>query len=341
MQYIAYTVKGLEEIARRELQEKLSDFRLIESADKYIIFESEESYSLLSSLRTVDDLGIFICRIDKVEELQDLVNRICKIDFENFRVKLSEFRKLDEDTFSLTVGLVGVSRFKSFEIIQALSKKLIEKYNWNFTELDHSNFDIRITISNDMALISVRLTPESLHHRKYKTQSKLGSLRPTIAAAMVLIATNNEKEFKVIDNFCGSGTILCETMFSGNEIYGGDIDPESVEATKNNIGNIEKVDQDRVKILDAIKTTWQNNFFDCAISNLPWDKQVAVKSITNLYEGSIKEYFRILKPGGVLCVLVSKPELFIKYVKKFKPTAKIEAWKIGLLGQNPTIVLVS
>ncbi len=76
------------------------------------------------------------------------------------------------------------------------------------------------------------------------------------------------------------------------------------------------------------------------ISYLPWDKQIQVESITSLYIGTLNEYARILKQNAQLCLMVSKPELLIKHAKNIFPKATITYRTIGLLGQNPSIVLI-
>lgn len=338
MQYIAYTTKGLEEVVILELQQKLEGVSIAEIGDKRVIFSTESSFDKLISLTTVDDIGVLINKGEDKETIDDVLNLISYESLIKTQEFISQHRDLEKHSFSLTIS-VARSPLKAIEIAQ-VTKNFITNMGLNYIELDHSNFDLRIFIDGKICYISARLTKESIHKRLYKLSSKPGSLKPTVAASMIILATNFKKDLRVIDNFCGSGTILSEAYSFGNDVFGGDIDPESVLITKNNLTNLGFNIKNRIKLLDARYTKWPDNYFDCAISNLPWDKQIEVKSITNLYEDSLREYFRVLKPNGTLCAIVSKPELFIKYLKKFKPTANIKQIKIGLLGQNPTIVIM-
>jgi len=95
-----------------------------------------------------------------------------------------------------------------------------------------------------------------------------------------------------------------------------------------------------IRYLDATDTQWSDSSFDCAISNLPWDRQVPVKSITELYVKTLEEYRRILKPDGTLCLILSKPEILIKYAKRLFPHHTIEKHRISFLDQQPTVVVV-
>lgn len=339
MIYVAHIVKGLAQIAKEELWRSFNDLKIVEVSDKHIIFNTESGYNNLAKLKTVDDIGLFLGKTDKISTSNDLLLEVEKIDFEKFK-EIIKSKRIVENSFSLTIGFINVRGIKPLEAINEISSLLIKKYGCKFTPLDHTNLDIRLVLNKSELLISIRLTPESLHNRKYKSSSKQGSLKPTIAAAMISLATKGVKNLKIVDNFCGSGTILCESLLSNNIIYGGDIDSESVQNTLKNLINLNYSSEDKIKVLDATMKNWPEGYFDCAISNLPWNEQIKVTSITDLYNDSLREYKRILKPTGTLCALISKPDLFVKLSKKYFPEKKIELFKLGLLGQNPTIILI-
>jgi len=340
MKFIAYTTKGLEFISEKEIKTRLPEAKILEVADKRIVFESGADFNQLTSLKTVDDLGILVSTIENVTDLNIFLLETGRIDFKAVRNTLSRYREIPDDNFSITTSLVGIKNFIASDLVTLIAELVQQKYQWNFTEFDHTNFDIRFFVDHTNGYISIRITKESLQHRMYKTSSKEGSLKPTIAAAMVYLVTEGKTGLRLVDNFCGSGTILAEGLEAGLEVYGGDIDPESVLMTQENISNLGDVIAGRIKSLTALSTHWPDKYFDYGVSNLPWGKQVEIKSITTLYEGSLKEYSRILKVDGSLCALISQPDLFIKHAKKYFPEKKIEQFKIGLLGQTPTIVLL-
>lgn len=339
MKYIAYCVKGLENISKYEILTKIKTAKIIETRDKRIIFDATSYYEELSYLKTVDDIGVFLGKFENISSLENVTQVIESIDFIHGQKIISEFRDIDAKSFSLTISASGAA-FSYHELSEFIKRQLEKKYDWCYLDRDHGNFDIRIFIDHTTLYISIRLTKDSLHHRPYKKHAKPGSLRPSIAAAMVLLATNEKKTIKVVDNFCGSGTILCEVYTADNQVYGGDIDAESVLITKKNLINLGLQNEDCIKQLDATKTKWPSHIFDYAISNLPWDKQIKTASITDLYKNSLREYSRILKPSGSICLLVSKPQLLSKYAKKLIPGSVITIISIHLLGQNPSIVLI-
>jgi tRNA (guanine6-N2)-methyltransferase len=339
MKYIAYTTKGLEEITKEEISHQLINTSFLEVETKRIVFDIEAAFDVLAELKTVDDLGILIGKTE-TSRLDDIIPYAESLNFNEVLNQIRNLREVKEN-FSITVSLTGVQGYKSPDLVNKLSQVISNKTGLTYLEKERSNFDVRVFIDHEEVYISVRLTENSLQHRKYKTFFNEGSLKPTIAAAMVQMVCNWKNGLKVVDNFCGSGTILAEALLAGNQVYGGDIDPDSVQMTTKNLLNLDYVVEDKIKVLDATQTNWPNSYFDCAISNLPWGKQVEINSITDLYAGTIKEYRRILKSEGKLCLIVSNPELLIKYTKQFFPENKITEIKIGYLGQNPTIVLAS
>src|SRR5579884_839708 len=205
MKFIAFTTKGLEQVAREEIQEKLDNVSMEEVADKRIVFETSSSYQSLITLKTVDDIGA-ITDIDNLSEIKNW---------------LGTHRKIN-NSFSITLSQVG-KEISASDISNQI-KKPMKELGFNYTEFDHSNFDIRIFIDKTEIYLAVRLSPLSLQHRSYKSLFKPGSLKPTIAAAMVFLCVDGAVGYKIVDTFCGSGTILCEAHNQGCLVFGGDID---------------------------------------------------------------------------------------------------------------------
>jgi tRNA (guanine6-N2)-methyltransferase len=339
MRYIAFATKGLEQVVVAELKQSIDDVGILEVGDKRVLFDSQQPLTSLLGLRTVDDLCLFVAKVDAVQDRDSLLLVVREADFDHVRSIMREQRALG-DAFSITTTMVGVERFNASQLAQAAQASISKRYAWSYTERDHSNFDVRIFIDRTVAYVAVRITAHSLMQRDYKKLSKPGSLRPTVAAAMVYLATGFRGGLSVVDNFCGSGTILCEAAAMGNKVSGGDIDAESVSITLSNLGKVVAQRDPHVRVLDAVKTRWPDGSFDCAISNLPWGKQVDLQSLATLFEGTIREYSRIVKRHGVVCVLTPRPEPLIKYAKKHMQSCQIKLVPTSFTGQSPTIIIV-
>lgn len=337
MKYIAHFVKGLEEIGWKEIQNVISDAVLVEKKDKRIVFESNAHYVDLTSLKVADDIGIYFAG-KIVHSIDDILILLKSIDIETINDVVGDQRYLS-DLFSLTISESKSALLKNENTKLLLRKYIEDTFHLSYAETNHENIDFRIFIDGNYCVVSMRLTAKPLFHRDYRIFSQPGALKPTIAQAMIQVS-GIKKGMQIVDLFCGSGTVLSEALIRGIQVCGGDSDDNSVQITKENLAIIEWGNSFRIRNELAEHTQWKDHYFDAVISNLPWDKQIKVSSLTALYEGTIKESLRILKKDGRLCLLVSNPELLVKIIRTYKKNVEISLYPIGFLGQNPTIVVI-
>lgn len=357
--FIAYTIKGLEQIASKEIKTISSAENLV-IKDKSITFEIPEGkvdWDKLTELKTVDDIGLLIDQIHITNKTdhKELSNAITTINFGRAKRLVNKVRNFKTKQFSLTVSLPGFKNLKSLPFKDILAKDLATEKEWVYLPKDHTQFDIRIFKADSKTVfVSARLTSESLHKRNYKEFAKRGSLRPTIAAGLVYHAIeifNNtytpNRALTLVDTFCGSGTILAEAYLQGLEIKGSDIDTGSVEFTKRNLSNLDFQENEDtplselVTISHAGSTNWKDNQFDLVVSNLPWGSQVGVQSFTQLFTESIQELKRILKDTFVMVLLVKKPELCKRIINDVFEEINIDQFELSLVGQQPSVLVVT
>ena len=349
---IAFTIKGLEQICAEEIAQ-LGQINILKVEEKAVFFEiNEKKIEALKNLLTVDDVALLVDEIDfkDAKDHNSLATRVTEVHFGKPKRLLSKIRDYKLKTFSLTVSLPSVPNIRTIPFKDLLAKRLAKDKEWVYSPKDHTNFDIRLFRSSESIVVAVKLFENSLFKRPYKEFSKRGSLRPTIASGLVHLAKNlkkgSEGKLTIVDNFCGSGTILAEAYLQNFNVIGGDKDRGSVEFTKKNLSNLDidtneniNID-DIVKVRDASNTDIKENSIDIAISNLPWGTQVGVKSFTDLFEKSMIEYKRILKEDYVIVLIVKKPELCIKVINDVFSNPKIESFQLSLVGQQPTVLTV-
>ncbi len=75
------------------------------------------------------------------------------------------------------------------------------------------------------------------------------------------------------------------------------------------------------------------------VSNLPWGKQVAIKSKQALYDTVGSGVADLGRRGGVGVLLTTEPERIMQRLKREKGIS-VDQRRIGLLGQTPTILVV-
>ncbi|MBS14344.1 MAG: RNA methyltransferase [Gemmatimonadetes bacterium] len=171
---------------------------------------------------------------------------------------------------------------------------------------DDSQIEFWIQVIDKTALIGLRLTDRSMRHREYKVANLPGSLRPTIAAAAVLLSKPTHEDI-VLDPSCGAGTLLVERALHGPHqmLYGGDIREEAVSAVRSNFGNKHKPWE--IRTWDATRLPLDEGSVTRVITNPPWGRQISAgQEVTGYYKQSLMEIERVLAPWGRAVILTSE-----------------------------------
>ena len=196
-------------------------------------------------------------------------------------------------------------------------------------------------IDGESALIGVRLFDEPLSRRAYRVVNVRGALRPTVAAALVRIASPGGGKPRVWDPFCGSATILCEAAGQGYEVWGTDIDPEAVQGSRENLAAVNREYWTRIECADSTSPkTWKKHQSATAVvTNLPWGKQVAIKSKQALYDSVSTGAAAARSPRRHRGLADHRAGPIQQRLRR-DDAIRIEERRIGLLGQTPTILAV-
>jgi tRNA (guanine6-N2)-methyltransferase len=94
----------------------------------------------------------------------------------------------------------------------------------------------RIHLWDEFADVGLRIADEPLHRRAWKVADRPGTLHPPAAAAVALLGAPAPGD-RVLDPFCGAGTILIEASLlePGIRAQGADIDPDAVALARANL----------------------------------------------------------------------------------------------------------
>ncbi len=119
-----------------------------------------------------------------------------------------------------------------------------------------------------------------------------GVMMPRMARALVNISLVLPGEV-VFDPFCGTGGILLEAREVGARVFGSDFDPAMVAGYRQNLPGSD------VMIADATAVPICNHALDAVVTDLPYGQSVRIRaeSMDRLYDGSLAEIRRILRPG--------------------------------------------
>lgn len=132
--------------------------------------------------------------------------------------------------------------------------------------------------------------------------------------------SQTEEGGKVLDPFCGTGTVLVEAGLMGLKVYGSDIDSRMVSGTRINMdyfgveGEIRKAD------IQKLSGTWDEKF-DAVVTDPPYGRSSMVggSEIEGIYRSSMQQFEKVLK-RGCRCVLGAPREIKFEEILKSSGT---------------------
>lgn len=167
---------------------------------------------------------------------------------------------------------------------------------------DRSNPQIQfwfLTRSEGYGFFGIRLT----QHSDYAKILSKGELRPEITNILCLLSEPKKSDI-FLDPFAGSGAIaLARADFPFTQIYAGDINPKNK--------HIQKMDATKLENLD-------HQSIDKIVTDPPWGFFDQKLDLTDLYTKALNSFYRVLKTGGVLVILVGDRPFFEKLLEQFE-----------------------
>jgi tRNA (guanine6-N2)-methyltransferase len=340
----AMTHGGIESIAADEITRDLGG-QVKKTYRGLVVFRLEELTSAVLSLRTTEDVFLLAWGSDslsyKSEDLETLRTWTArKPDWDHLFKLHHKIRPKTKGrpTYHIVCQMQGEHGYRRADARAAFTAGLAGKIpnGWQYSN-ENAWLEIWLTIYSKTAVCGVRLSDRTMRHRTYKLDHVAASLRPTVAAAMVRLAGIGPG-MVVLDPMCGAGTILGETIDVAKkrskagrvQVVGGDIDPNAVFVTSQ---NLEKVGPTDIARWDARALPLPNESVDRIVSNPPFGKQLeSIEKVGPLYEASAAEWDRVLRPGGRAVLLAMEHE-GLKRVLFAKHWSLARQTRIRLLGQ--------
>jgi tRNA (guanine6-N2)-methyltransferase len=342
---------GLELVAADEIATDLGgDVR--KTADGLVVFRLDEITPDLLRLRTTEDVFLLAWGTDSLtrraldlKHITDWTNR--KVDWQQLlRLHHTVHPKpTGKPTYRLVTQMSGRHVYRRVDAGEALAKGLAGKLpaSWK-PAVDHAAVEVWLTIQDTQAVCGLRLSDRTMRHRTYKDEHLPASLRPTIAAAMVRVA-DVWAEQVMLDPMCGVGTIVAEQVLYSRtrgrgslpRILCGDLDRSAVRAARANLANVDR----RLEPVewDARNLPIESDSVDAIICNPPFGKQLSSpEAIGPLYQAIIREFNRVLRPGGQAVLLVSEADVLRsairphrwQAVRQFRPIVLGQATWLGV-----------
>lgn len=291
MKFLLQTQIGIESIAELEVKAKYKRFCSIDylayvphkNGLLQIDWHTDPEVFDYKSLGTVEDTFLILDYQKDLESQLTLKEILRKINIDNLKNNFSIFfDKLNfaspEKEFRLVVRKKAAHDFRRIDLQKGIEDFFRQHFTHTRISREEGKKEIWCTLVKNRLIISLRLTDKSQRQRLYKTEKYSGSLRPTIANAMLFLSELKRGDV-VWDPFCGAGTIGCELIenFNFNGLFLTDISPEAIEITGKHLNNLKNYKRFKAKVrLKELDFFASNLHSSIIVSNLPFGNQFEI-----------------------------------------------------------------
>jgi 23S rRNA G2445 N2-methylase RlmL len=333
--------RGLEEVAADEITRDLGGE--VKKASRGIVaFRVPRLDERLLQLRTVEDVFLLAWGSDELPYTSAALDQIQRW---TRKVRWHELlrwhhaihpKPAGKPSYWLVTQMTGEHGYRRVDARKALTLGLegVFPASWRLAE-ENAAVEVWLTIHGTQAVCGLRLSDRTMRHRSYKREHLPASLRPSVAAALVRLA-GSSPGMVVVDPMMGAGTILAEQAEYARQrhmdelhLWGGDRERAAVQAAAINLRRF------RPEILarwDTRELPLPDHSVDRVICNPPFGKQLgADEDIAALYESAVREWNRVLKPGGRAVLIVGEPRPLLAAVRQVGWAAQRQ-YRLRMLG---------
>ncbi len=346
------TMPGIEKIAWLEIKKRLhpvkfGEYLFAKDRNGIVRFQVGGAVEALLELRTTEDAFVLALSVDNLSRDWGDLRQVTALIQESgeFNHALGVFRGLQPSSAPLTYRVIsrkeGEHQYRRKDLEEAVYKGTAQRLGrkWRTVE-DDATLEIWVNLLGSRLLCGLRLSDRTMRHRAYKSAHMGASLRPSVAAAMVLL-TEPAADDIFVDPMCGAGTLLAERVQAGpyGEILGGDIVLEHTLLAQQNLEPLGE--SEALSRWDARRLPLASASIDKIATNLPFGKQISsAREIKQLYPAVFSEIERVLKPGGRAVVLSSEYDLVKEVVRQRGSLHITTGYSIAVLGQWSRIYLI-
>jgi 23S rRNA G2445 N2-methylase RlmL len=308
---------GLEDVAAEEIAQDLGG-EVKKTGRGLVVFRLGDIDDSVLELRTTEDVYLLAWGTDQLTHRAEDLDSIRR-----WTAHDADWRRLlqlhhavrpkpkGRPTYRLVTQMDGKHGYLRRDARKALAQGLAGKLpeSWRPAE-ENAAVEVWLTIHGGQAVCGLRLTDRTMRHRDYKQEHLPASLRPTLAAAMIRLAEVKPNHV-VLDPMCGAGTLLAEQLVEAGRsrapslpALGGDVETAAVRAAA---VNLRRLGTAHLARWDARRLPLPDACIDRIVSNPPFGKQLqSPQGVGALYRAAVREYQRVLKPGGRAVLLVSE-----------------------------------
>ncbi len=235
-------------------------------------------------------------------------------------------------TYRVIARVQSERRFRRTELRDTMAAA-IERIRPRWRADDPAMLELWVVESQpDRFDLGLRLTTASMRHRGGRRIERGAALRPTAAAAMLIVSERSAPD-RVLDPCCGSGTILAEAAALGLRPIGSDHDRVAVDASQRNFGSSVPL-----SVADVRGLPMPAPSVDAVVSNLPFGHTHALQGDpATWYANALSEIARVIRPGGSAVLLMPDEPPVRQALERCDALKRDLSRPVELLGQRTNL----
>jgi len=217
-------------------------------------------------------------------------------------------------SFRITATRHGSHDFTSMDLAR-VAGAAVQARTGAPVDLEHFHVEIRVDLVERDLAVAVQLTREPLSRRFLKPYEQRVSLKADMAYAMLRLAGHPGAGAKLLDPFCGTGTILLEAGAVWPDVVrvGSDVDPRAVEGALRNLAANRLEAGARIVRADARRLAEElgEGGFSRIMTNPPFGRAMGRRiHFFEFYLRMLASARRVLLPHGRMVVLAQRRDAF-------------------------------
>ena len=259
---------------------------------------------VIADIRIAEDVFVEVAEVRRPRGLHSLIESLTRL--EGMERALSVYANLVKPLHPAmgyrVIGRILSERdFLRTTLRDALSAHIgRQRPRWVAADPGQLEFWV-LEVRTSHFVLCLRLTGGAFRQRGGRREERPGALRPSVAAAMVLLAGTADEAATFLDPCCGSGTILAEGLAAGwRDVRGCDIDPQAVRIARRNVpsANVTRGDARRIPL--------PAGGVGALVANLPFGVRYDIPGDAREWLRSLlAETTRVVRPGGAVVLLTA------------------------------------